>query len=47
VEDLVGSDRLEDAPTLLELIRRADAEDGEPLGEARVRWALERSAAGR
>jgi hypothetical protein len=39
---LVGSDRLEDARALLALVRRGEAEDGEPLGESRMRWALPR-----
>jgi len=42
VEGLVGSQCLEDARALLALVRRGEAEDGEPLGEGRMRWALER-----
>jgi hypothetical protein len=42
VEGLVGSDRLEDARALLALVRRGEPEDGGPLGQGRMRWALER-----
>jgi hypothetical protein len=42
VEGLVGSERLEDARALLAAVRRGEPEDGEPLGQGRMRWALER-----
>jgi hypothetical protein len=46
VEGLAGSERLEDARALLALVRRGAPgrvdQAGEPLGEGRMRWALER-----
>jgi hypothetical protein len=42
----VGSDRLKDARALLALVRRGEPEDGEPLGEGRMRFGARAADAG-